>query len=136
MALKATCGWKRAFSTALPLPAALPPMAGVARSSARRREIALLAGEVIHRDGVLKERVVAGDDGNPAIGDEVARAVGFGVVADGGAFREMNVAVDDAAADAAVASHRDVREQNRGVHLTIRIDAHVGRENGVLDDSS
>src|SRR5258706_362391 len=68
----------------------------------------LLAGEVVHRHRVLKQRVVAGDDGDAAVGDEVARAVGFGVVANRRAFGEMDVAVDDAAAYTAMASHRDI----------------------------
>src|SRR5271156_887080 len=72
----------------------------------------LLAGEVVHRHRVLKQRVIAGHDGDAAIGDEVAGAVGFGVVADGGAFGQVDVAIDDAAADAAMASHDDVGEQD------------------------
>src|SRR5271166_2022217 len=63
----------------------------------------LLAGEVVHRHRVLEERIVARHHGDAAVGDEVARAVGFGVVADGRALRQVDVAVDDAAADAAMA---------------------------------
>src|SRR6202167_2538006 len=97
------------------------------------RQTSLLAGEVIHRYRVLEERIVAGDDGDAAIGDEVAGAVGFGVVADGGAFGEMYVAIDDAAADAAMASHDDVREQDGGIDFGIRIYANVGREHRGFD---
>ena len=46
----------------------------------------LLGGEIVDGDGVLKKGIIAGHDGNSAIGDEVAGAVGFGVIADGGAF--------------------------------------------------
>src|ERR1700733_11528898 len=93
----------------------------------------LLAGEIVDRHGILEERVVAGNHGDAAIGHEVAGAVGLGVIADGGAFREMNVAVDDAAADAAMASDGDVREEDRRINLGVGIHAHIRGEHGVLD---
>src|SRR5271170_4149494 len=101
-----------------------------------RRWQTLLAGEVVHRHRILEQRVVAGDDGDAAIGDEVARAVGFGVIADGGAFGEMDVAVDDAAADAAMASDGDVGEQDTLIDFGIGVHADVGREDGVLNQAS
>ena len=42
----------------------------------------LFAGEVIDRNWVLEERIVAGDYGDAAVGNEVTRAVGFGVIED------------------------------------------------------
>src|SRR5581483_1474562 len=60
----------------------------------------------------------------------------FGVVADGGAFGNMDVAVDDGAADAAMASHIDVGEKNAGVDFRIGVHAHVRGENAVLDHTA
>src|SRR5580692_1526889 len=96
----------------------------------------LLGGEIVDGYGVLEERVVASNHGNAAIGDEVTGAVGFGVVADGGAFGEMDVAVDDAAADAAMASDGDVGEQDALVDFGVRVHADVGREDGVSDQAA
>src|SRR5437762_9700072 len=79
--------------------------------------IGSLRREVVHSDGILEQRVVAGDDDDAGFGDEVALAVGFGVVADSGALGEMNVAVDNGAADAAVASDADVSEEDAGVNF-------------------
>jgi hypothetical protein len=76
-----------------------------------------LRREVVHGDGILEQGVVAGDDDDAGFGHEVALAVGFGVVADSGALGEMNVAVDNGAADAAVASDADVSEEDAGVNF-------------------
>src|SRR5690348_755617 len=62
----------------------------------------LLRGEVIHRHRILKQRVVAGDHGDAAVGDEITLAVSLGVVADYGTFGDMDIAVNDGTADAAV----------------------------------
>src|SRR5580704_3543034 len=48
----------------------------------------------------------------------------------------MDVAVDDAAADAAMASDGDVREQDALVDFGVGVHADVGREDGVLDQAS
>jgi len=64
---------------------------------------------------------------------KITRAVGFGVIADGGSFGEMHVAIDDAAADAAVPSHGDVGEQDGGVNVRIGVHSDVGRKDGIFD---
>jgi hypothetical protein len=46
----------------------------------------------------------ADDDDHAAFGDGVAGAVGIGIEADDGAFGQVDVAVDDGAADAAAAA--------------------------------
>jgi len=48
-------------------------------------------------DGVLKQRSVAGDDGQPRGSDEVAALVLDRVIADDRALGNMHVAVDDGA---------------------------------------
>ena len=63
-------------------------------------------------DGVLVDGVVAGDDGEAALGDEVVFLVLVGVVADDGAVGDVDVAVDDGVADAAVAADVDVGEDD------------------------
>src|SRR5260370_10783297 len=80
-----------------------------------------LRGEIVHSDGILEQGIVAGDDDDAGFGYEVALTVGFGVVADSGAFREMNVAVDNDAADAAEASDSDVSEDDAGSNFLIRV---------------
>src|SRR4029077_15580801 len=112
------------------------PVQAISSFYSKSTIMSLLAGEVVHRYGILEQRVVAGDHGDAAVGDKVAGAVGFGVIADGGAFGEMYVAVDNAAADAAVASHSDVREQNGRVDFGIRIHANVRRKDRILDRTS
>src|SRR5947207_14974455 len=48
----------------------------------------------------------------------------------------MDVAVDDATADAAMAAYGDVREEDRIVNFAIRVHAHVGRKNGIPDQAA
>src|SRR4029077_1221063 len=88
------------------------PVQAISSFYSKSTIMSLLAGEVVHRYGILEQRVVAGDHGDAAVGDKVAGALGVGGVADGSAFGEMYVAVDYAAPHAAVASHGNVREQN------------------------
>src|ERR1035437_5455029 len=96
----------------------------------------LLAGEVVHGDRILEQRIVSGDYGDAAFGDEVTLAVGLGVVADGGALGNMHVAVEDRLANAATAADADMREQDAVVHLGVGVDAHVVGEDGVLYDAA
>src|SRR5580658_9054537 len=96
----------------------------------------LLGGEIVDGYGILKKGIIAGYDCDTAIGDEVAGAVGYGVVADGGAFGEMDVAVDDAAADAAMAPDGDVGEQDGLIDFGVGIHADVWGEDGVPDQSA
>src|SRR5579872_1915631 len=77
----------------------------------------LLAGEVVHRYGVFEERIIAGDHGDATVGDEVTGTVGFSVVPDGGAFRQMHVAIDNAATDTTVTPYCHVREKDGSVDL-------------------
>src|ERR1700722_12160623 len=97
-------------------------------------EAALLAGEIVHSHRSLKQRIVAGDHGDAALGHEISLPVGFGVVADGGAFGDMHVAVEDGFANTATATDADVRKQNAVVDFRIGVNAHVGRQDGVLHD--
>src|SRR4029077_125434 len=96
----------------------------------------LFAGEVVYGDRVFEQRVVARNNCDSTVGYEVTLAVGFGVVPDGGAFGDVHVAVEDGSADAAAAAYADVREQDAGVYLRVRIHAHVRREYGILDHTS
>lgn len=86
----------------------------------------LFAREVIHRDRVLEQRVIARHDRDAAIGDEVAFAIGFGIVANRRAFRNMHVAIDNGLLDAATASDVDVGEQNAVFDFRVRINPHIG----------
>src|SRR5260370_16673525 len=76
-----------------------------------------LRGEVVHSDGILEQGIVAGDDDDAGVGNEVALTVGFGVVADIGAFREVNVPLANGAPDASAASEADVSEEDAGVNF-------------------
>ena len=67
--------------------------------------------EELWGDGVLVDGVVAGDDGDAARGDEVVFGGLLGVIADDGAVGEVDVAIDDGLADAAVAADVDVAEK-------------------------
>src|SRR5580692_12992591 len=65
------------------------------------------------------------------VGYGVAGAVGFGVIADYGAFGQAYVAIDDRAANAAAASDVHVIKDDAGIHIAVAIDAHVEAENRV-----
>ncbi len=69
-------------------------------------------------------------------GDGIARAVGFRVVADYGAFGQAYVAVNDGAADAATAADVHVIEDDALIQFAVAIDAHVEAENGFGDASA
>ena len=84
-------------------------------------------------DGVFVDGVVAGDYGEAAGGDEVVFLVFFGVVADDGAVRDVDVAVDDGVPDAAVAADVDVGKDDAGVDLGVGVDADVLGEDAVAD---
>ena len=86
------------------------------------------AREVIHRDRVFEEGVVARDDGDSGIGDEIFLAVGFRIVANGRAFRYVNVAIDDRATNTAVAANVYMGEQNARINVGIGVYAHVRRK--------
>src|SRR5580692_1603787 len=70
------------------------------------------------------------------LGDRVSRAVGFGVVADYGAFWQADVAVNDGAANAAAAADDHVVENDALIHFAVAIDTHVEAENGFGDASA
>src|SRR5580658_7296693 len=63
-------------------------------------------------------------DHDAVFGYGVAGAVGFEVVADDRAFGKLDVAIDDAAADAAVAADGDVVEDDGLVDFAETVDAH------------
>src|SRR4029077_11071879 len=106
----------------------------VARKGSRSRS--LLAGEVIHRDWILKQRVIARHHRNSTFSDKVALAISLGVVADAGALRDVYVAVDDGLANAAVTPDIYVREKDAGIHFAEGIHAHVGRDHTVLNQAT
>jgi hypothetical protein len=56
--------------------------------------------------GFFEHGIGANDDDHAAFGDGVAGAVGIGIEADDGAFGQVDVAVNDGAADAAAANER------------------------------
>src|SRR6202041_2074831 len=57
---------------------------------------------------VFVERIVARDDRQAALRDEIVAPVLFAVVADHGAFGEMDIAVDDGSPDTAVPADVDM----------------------------
>src|ERR1700733_7455056 len=93
--------------------------------SIKNSEMSLFARKVIHGNGIFEERIIASDHGDPAVGDEITGAIGFRVVANRRAFREMDVAVDDAAAYAAMASYGNMRKKDAVVDFRIRVHAHI-----------
>src|SRR5436305_12316565 len=60
--------------------------------------------EVIDCDRVLEEGVVASNHRDTGLGDEVSLAVGLDVIADGGSFGDVNVAIQDRFANSTVAA--------------------------------
>src|SRR5208337_4359373 len=97
-----------------------------------RKTKRLFAAEVVHRDGVFKQGIVARDHGDTALGYEVALAVGFRVIADAGAFGNVHIAVDDGLANAAMAAHVHVGKKNAGIDLAVRVHPDIGREDAVF----
>src|ERR1700737_1875405 len=91
-----------------------------------------LAGEVIHRDRIFEQGIIAGHHGNSAVGDEVALPVGLRIVADGCAFRDVYVAINDGLADATMPPHIYVREENAVVDFAVGIYSHIGGEHAVF----
>src|ERR1035438_10320955 len=91
--------------------------------------VALL--EEFGADGVLVDGVVASDDGEAALGDEVVFLVFVGVVADDGAVGDVDVAIDDGVADAAVAADVNMGKDDAGVDVGVGVDAHVLGEDRV-----
>src|SRR2546429_2790049 len=77
--------------------------------------------------------LLANDDDNAGIGDVKAAAVGFEVVANLGAFRKADVAVDDGAANARVAGHVHVAVHCGLRDFRVAVDAHIGGDGGSLD---
>src|SRR5271170_3905038 len=75
----------------------------------------------------------AHDDDNAVFGDRIPGAIGFEIVTDDGAFGQLDVAVNDRAADAAVAADRDVVKDDGLFHFAIAVDADVVTEDGFLD---
>src|ERR1700760_2909874 len=79
-------------------------------------QVALPGVALLHElggDGGFVDAVVAGDDGEAVRGDEVIFLIFVGIVADDGAVGDVDVAVDDGVADAAVAADVDVGEDYR-----------------------
>src|SRR5579862_5318315 len=109
---------------------------GYTGQSNQVRSKRLFAGEVVDGYGIFEERVVAGDDGDAAFGDEITLAVGLGVVADRGAFRNVHIAIENGFADAAAPADANVRKQNAIVHFGVRIDPHIRREHRIPDRAS
>src|ERR1017187_10632953 len=67
----------------------------------------------------------ADHDYDAAVGGGIARAIPRFVVADDRAFRELDVAVDNRAADAAVPADADVIKNNRLFDLAVAVHANI-----------
>src|SRR5271167_2876612 len=78
----------------------------------------------------------ADHDYHAVLGDGVARAVGFGVIADYRAFGQAYVTINDGAANAAAAADIHVIEDDALIELAITIDSHVEAEHGFGDASA
>src|SRR6266404_747128 len=89
----------------------------IRRRAKRPSAASLLAGEVIYAHRILEKGIITRDHGDTRIGDEVFFLVFFRVVADHRPFGDVDVAVDDSTADAAMAAHIDVRKNNARLHL-------------------
>src|SRR5271165_6537275 len=83
--------------------------------------------------GIFVERVVARHHRQAALGHEVVAPVFFPVVADHGAFRQMHVAIDDGAPDAAVTANVDMGEDDARFDLGIGVHPYVLRKDTVAD---
>src|SRR5438105_11030196 len=75
---------------------------------------------------------LANDDDNAGIGDVKAAAVGFEVVANLGAFRKADVAVDDGAANARVAADVHVVVDDGLRDFRVAVDTHIVADDGSL----
>src|SRR3954454_23180809 len=99
------------------------------------------ASEVIRRDGIFEQGIVARHDRDAGLGDEIILLVSFRVEADHGTFRDVDVAIDDGLLDLAVPAGVHMRKDDAVFHVGIRVHADVGREDGILhhtagDDAS
>src|ERR1051326_6305299 len=86
----------------------------------------LLAREVIHRRRALEERVIPRDHGNAGLGYEVALPIRLGVITDDRALGDLDVAIDDRAADPGVASDVYMSEDDAGLDFGVGVHANVG----------
>src|SRR5580704_12504151 len=92
----------------------------------------LLAGEVVHSDWIFEQGIIAGHDRDSAVGDEVALPVCFGIIADGCAFGDVYVAIDDGLADAAMPAHIHMRKKDAIFNFAVGIYTHIRGEHAVL----
>src|SRR3954469_10050930 len=77
--------------------------------------------------------IVGGDDHHAGIGDSVAPAIFFQVVADQGAARDEHVAVDYRAPDARVTADAHARHQDALLDVRKAVDAHVRTEHAAVN---
>src|SRR5260370_14957064 len=89
-------------------------------------------GIALGRFGFFDEGFLADDDDDAGIGDVEAAAVGFEVVADFSALGEANVAVNDGATNARVASDVYVVVDDGFGDFGIAVDANVVADDGSL----
>src|SRR5512137_66216 len=107
-------------------------MEGTADGSAARAATARRARRVViappcNRGSALRlDPHPLGDDHDAALGHLEARLVLLGVVADDRSGGDVDVLVDDGTPDLAVASHRDVLEEDGALHVGVAVDPDPG----------
>src|SRR5690349_11148134 len=98
-------------------------------SSVAALRLSLFTREVIYRDRILKKRIIARHHGDSAVGHEILLAVGLGIETNRSSLGDVHIAIDNGAANSAMASNVHMREKNAGIDLGIGVHAHVGRQN-------
>jgi hypothetical protein len=77
-----------------------------------------LRREVVHRDWILEQGIVARHHRDAAVGHMILLAVSLGVIADNGSLGDIHVAINDGLADAAVPADVDMEKNNTGSYLS------------------
>src|SRR3954447_22156520 len=95
-----------------------------------------LRREVIHCDGIFEKRIIPGHNRDPAFGHEIALAIRLGIKADGGAFRDMHVAIENGSTDVTMAAYAHMREPDAVFYFRVGVDAHIRREHRLLHQAA
>ena len=95
-----------------------------------------MADETLSGVGLFDQGFLTDYYDDAGFGDVVAAFVGFEVVADFGSLGKADVAVDDGAADARVATDIDVIVEDGFLHFAETVHANVISQDGMLDPST
>src|SRR5580765_4682278 len=86
--------------------------------------------------GFLDKGFFAHDDDDAGVGNVIATLVGFEVVTDFGAFGEADMAINDGAANARMASDIDVVVENGIADFAVTVDSDVVADDGLRNASA